>query len=147
MSLVKNITGDDQSGELFSSTDMEVDVTGVSESGDQNNKSRGEGMDETSWVTFPTDDSTLSAETQPPMYIAETTTLVMAMYKKLRMPLSLTLLLKLKHLTQQVCQIRTTQFVTPVMLLQKVSCHVHVMVVVVGALVEMVVEGHVTRWK
>ena len=70
----KRITGDDQSGELFSSTDMEVDVTGVSESSDQSNKSRGEGIDETSWVTFPTDDSTLSAETQPPMYIAETTT-------------------------------------------------------------------------
>ena len=70
----KKITGHDQSGELFSSTDMEVDVTGVSESGDQSNKSRGEGIDETSWVTFPTDDSTLSAETQPPMYIAETTT-------------------------------------------------------------------------
>ena len=74
MSLVKIITGNDQSGELFSSTDMEVDVTGVSESGDQNNMSRGEGTDETSWVTFPTDDSTLSAETQPPMYITETTT-------------------------------------------------------------------------
>ena len=70
----KKITGDDQSGELFSSTDMEVDVTGVSESGDQSNKSCGEGIDETSWVTFPTNDSTLSAETQPPMYIAETTT-------------------------------------------------------------------------
>ena len=49
-------------------------MTGVSESGDQSNKSRGEGIDETSWVTFPTDDSTLSAETQPPMYVAETTT-------------------------------------------------------------------------
>ena len=62
----KKIIGDDQSGELFSSNDMEVDVTGVSESG--------EGIDETSWVTFPTDDSTVSAGTQPPMYVAETTT-------------------------------------------------------------------------
>ena len=70
----KKITGNDQSGELFSSTDMEVDVTGVSESGDQNNTSHGEGIDETSWVTFPTYDSTLSAETQPPMYVAETAT-------------------------------------------------------------------------
>ena len=70
----KKITGDDQSGELFSSTDMEVDVTGVSESGDQNNMSHGEGIDEMSGVTFPTNDSTLSAETQPPMYVTETTT-------------------------------------------------------------------------
>ena len=62
----KKITGDDQSGERFSSNDMEVDVTGVSESG--------EGIDKTSWVTFPTDDSTVSARTQPPMYVAETTT-------------------------------------------------------------------------
>ena len=74
MSLVKKIAGNDQSGELFSSTDMEVDVTGVSESGDQNNTSRGEGIDETSGVTFPTDDSTLSADTQPLMYVTETTT-------------------------------------------------------------------------
>ena len=70
----KKITGDDQSGELFSSTDMEVDVTGVSESGDQSNKSHGEGIDKTSWVTFSTNDSTLSAEIQPPIYVAETTT-------------------------------------------------------------------------